>query len=1199
MVYFFSGQPPLQALYLESFCQSPRSPMNNTGDRLDHSRTHAVQEYPSVMNNSGTSQDRLNFSHSQQDRAVGSRTSQSRLDSGQFAQNHSASECDNSQYRLEPDRSAMNNSRNNQNLLSSDGSVRDNLNLVEMFSRCKLDPSYVSNSSINESVFHISPVLSPGREQSIRGTILSSVNSETCDRSPVRSQGIEYSPKDISPLDPYKLWEESQNRMGQLFYQPSPDLCGGNKTNDSGMMTILPDDSQRHSHLSMSYTTLDKNELSSSSHESLRGKRSLTESVFYCKDQNVSGGSVYLNGSPLNKSREVTFSNMSLPLPDLSYEQNRSQRSWSQSDQGHTSGSSSSGYCGNTSDKTTHHRLKERNRSLDSYREENSTAEIHSSYSSDKGFSVSDRALTSGSDSCERSHRSFTSSGFQSEESNLSSSPTYANQQHAKIQFNSAPLLENEIMSIRRADVCGSDSVTGPVNHDEDIYSQQDQTLDRSQIAIQNQMASKSLSPVLSPAEIEVLSLPPLLSRRSSSAGSSGSGRFFKDPTLSDDNENTNSSEESQYPASTDSSWRRSQFNEKSSLSAMISDMSSSKCGDDHSSDESLSVRSDRNRASLIPPQITSVFNENRSDLVMNKTERLSYIADCNRNIRDPSQREGISASAAPVYENIENIQFADASISSCPGDTRSNSLLSEALSNGSQQEKFENLGISYNENPETKTARSKLNTHGVDQKEAYDPKQFVEDYDDSPQTLGRNVDLFNRDKWRASLDKQMRDRLVSDLEKLAPKKLYQLHSKNAKKNIPQMELTEYTESPYKFRKPSENVSKTHRNSGIVLSQKFCSENDNEYENIQKVNTKNEYANASPNYLNQIPDYENVFNSQELLCPVAQPESLSDSLSYGRNSAESYGVGEHSAIYSPSSTGHVRAELYLESILDSINSRSEELSRTKSPINTTGVNSAFRPVKSRSASSEDSLSNTDNNKTYTVPNTSYKEENSLSKSKELSKSRSDRSSNTNRSVNKSKRLSNVSQHSYADGSNNSTFPWSGAEESSIASRSSNSFNYLNMVGYPLNFSASNSLANDMSRNLTHSYSDSIPWEDSINKSISFQNNSNMSLPRSAARQPLKALENTPVFSPIYGQDRRQSIETSARTRFMSTPKLSPGEVSVLRNSSDNGSLLHSRYKSVNQSSGIFDRTNDENTSTWSTQGGSYGEHSSLSATTYI
>ena len=1248
--------------------------MNRAQDRLDYSHTNHPRSNNLLENEILSVQDSAGYDGTSQDHSYGvndSRTSQVRLDSGQSAQDSclGLKNIETSQRRSEMDRSLTEMDNTNQ--------MRSDHNLVEMFSRCKLDPCYVSDSSVNDSVFHISPVYSPGRENSARGNILSSVNSDSKhndisrprvsqERTPIRSKGQGFSPTSISPLDPFKLWEESQNRMGvspgigQLFYQPSPDHRAGYQS-DSDMITILPDQSCGISRLSMSYTTLENNALGSSSNESLRRNQSLSdnaESVFYSKDQNMAVDSVFLNHTPLNKSDEITFSNMSLPLPDSSYNPNKSQRSMSQSSQvqGQNSRNSSS-FLGDTSD-ITPHRHQSRDRSLSSYRDDSSPMDRHSSYSSDKGLSLSDRAMTSGSDSYERSQRSFTSSGFQSEESNISSgSPTYMNQSSLKNQFHSGALLENEIMSIRMADESASEAVHRSV-YDEDFYSQsmarqnQSITCRDSTINIldsvneENTEGTDALNTApgsQSPGPLEALTLPPLLSRRSSmggsSAGLSASGRFFKDPTLPDDSEN-NSSEESHYPHSTDSSLRRSQYNEKSSLSAMISDMSSSKCGDLRSSDDSLSVQSS--------------VSENRSSLEFNKARSLPYPS------ADSSGQANESYSAAPVYENIENYQGINTALSPEYQGLKSNSLPPKITA--VNRDNLASQGNTYMNLPKGRREDTKNISNRGEFQRAGNSNPTVEDYDDSPHGLGRNVDLFNRDRWRASLDKAMRERLASDLEKMAPKKLYQLQSKNAKKNIPPMEVAEYNESPYKFRKPADTHTLSHRNSGTVLSQKFDSYDNRDYENIRNISriSDNSIQNASPNYLNLPPDYENVFNSKELLCPMARSESLTGSMSSGRNSAENFKSNVCSPLYSPMETGHVRAELFLESlssVSDSLSLRSEELSRTKTPINTTGINSAFKPVISKTQSSDSLASKPDGNKTFTVLDQNIRE-NSMSKTKDLTNSNSEQSYSGNNSGNrsrrsdisrsreqsdlsldqssfsrkaadKSRRHSDVSrskdqsefsldQHSFsrksADKSrrrsdillssfgregNNSTFPYS-SEESSLYSKSSHSFNYLNYVGYPENYTSLNIAADDYSKNQAHSHSDSIPWEDSVNKSVSFQNTSNLSFPRSTQRQPLKALENTPTFSPIYGQDlRRQSLEMSARKRFMSTPKLSSGsDLSLSRNSEESGPLSRSKSKDLSASSRVFDTTNQENTSTWSTQQ-SLGEHSSLSKTTYI
>ena len=1284
LLFSIVGQELQHPSYPDRLCLSSYS--NRTDDRMNANM--------SAHDCSAGSQSRLNQSYPRQGHGYGGNDSRislkevnneitnlTRLDSDRLLGEHSPG----SQYY-----------RDSQYGLDSNHSVPDQ-NQVEMFSRCKVDPSYVSNCSINDSIFHISPAYTPERDfkESVN---ISNMSANSQNNSQTKGRKSRYSndscdsrmPTQISPLDPYKLWEESQDRMGkspgidQLFYQPHFNRNARDDTN--GTITVLPDESRGISHLSLSYP--DNNDLTSSSHDSLR-KTDSARSVYYSKDPNASRESVYLNRIPLNKSQEISFSNMSLPLPDMSKNQNRSQ--------GHTSGSSSSGYYGNTSEKSTPYRHQHINRSLNSYRDETSPSDRHSSYSSDKGLSMSDRALTSGSETCERSQRSFTSSGFQSEESNLSSgSPTYANEGHLKTQFQSTPIVENEIPLMRASNVGLTETVHRAANEDEDINSSQvkiqdtskthardqtpadehasmsrfplgvlkegisfstlveneipsirtsavglpetfhhpsneDEDIYRHQVGsqgvteavVKDQMAADvhhSSSPQTFPGwDAGSLMLPPLLSRRSSSAGSSGSGRFFKDPILDDDTGggNTMSSDESQYPQSTDSSIQRSQFNEKSSLSAMISDMSSSKCGDIHSSDESLSERSER----MMPS-----FNENNRSGDVNRTRSLPYIhRDGERNTsHDPVENKLFSA---PVYENIKN--YCQDRHGPIPAGV-------EKAQNSSSMQRESNANPTGQMSLTSEPQQSNGFSDEKEQVRAHNSGNPVEDFTYSPQRFGRGVDLFNRDRWWASLDKEMRERLVSDLERLAPRKLYQLQNKNSKKKLNPMELTEYTESPYKFRKPADRDDVVQKKHGTVLANSFDSKQ-SDYENIKNINSRNDYENISPNYLNQVQDYENVFNSKELLCPVARPESLTDTCSLASGASRySSELAGHGLMHSPAELYSVRGELYLESFLDSIVSRSDELSRTKSPINTSGVNSAFKPVISRNKSI-DNVTQENTNKTFTVMDTSSKENTSLSKSKdksllldkkELSLDNEElsfeRSYNTNRSVDKSiersktdrsRRRSDVSKHSSLTENNNSTFPWSAGEDSSLSTSSHSFVNYLNLVGYPMDFSSSKVPSGSASKVLTDSYSDSIPWEDSMNKSVSFQNKSSGSIPKSYIRQPLRALDNTPVFSPIYGQDRRQSIETSARKRFMSTPKLSSGsDLSLSENvdnsgslsdsrrkyldkSNDSGHLSKSRNKSFSKSAVTFDQ-NGENTSTWSTQR-SFGEKSSLSATTYI
>jgi len=208
----------------------------------------------------------------------------------------------------------------------------------------------------------------------------------------------------------------------------------------------------------------------------------------------------------------------------------------------------------------------------------------------------------------------------------------------------------------------------------------------------------------------------------------------------------------------------------------------------------------------------------------------------------------------------------------------------------------------------------------------------------------------------------------------------------------------------------------------------------------------------------------------------------------------------------------------------------------------------------------------------------------------------------------SRRQSNVSNY-LSDVENMSSFQWS-QDTGSVSmtglseSTSQSPRNYLQLAGKaPLNFSVPTFLRDDSSSQTSkHSYTDSIPWEESES---SLQTSADLSGVKPSVRQPLKALENTPVFSPIYGQDRQLSIELSSRKRFMSTPKLSTGsEMSMSRNSED--SILSMKTPQRRRSSGVPKKTYSDNTSTWSSQSEAdisnhVNEHSTfaLSKTTYI
>lgn len=103
-------------------------------------------------------------------------------------------------------------------------------------------------------------------------------------------------------------------------------------------------------------------------------------------------------------------------------------------------------------------------------------------------------------------------------------------------------------------------------------------------------------------------------------------------------------------------------------------------------------------------------------------------------------------------------------------------------------------------------------------------------------------------------------------------------------------------------------------------------------------------------------------------------------------------------------------------------------------------------------------------------------------------------------------------------------------------------------------------------------------------SSKFSENSDSVLSVDMKRQPLKALENTPVFSPICGQERRLSLELSSRKRFTSTPKLSTGsDLSVSSKNSEDKNMSVARTPKRRRSNGVGNQSGLNDTSVWCTE----------------
>ena len=1143
-----------------------------------------------------------------------------------------------------------------------------------MFARCKLDPSYVSNSSISDILFNqtlkentptskngkffLSPENPSGRtllEQNKSEMEISGSNWNQTRTSNDSSKSLIYSPKispdrlvlgelgppSISPLDPSRLWEESEGRLGQTSLNSYLSNTGSDPTlHKSGerkpVLTVTPDTSRGITHLSLSYSDLNSDNITPGQNKSSSRENSgLSETANSFVFKNGVDKSIEsLSGSSnlVNQSEMLSFSDVSLQLPDSS--SNSRNRSDTQQD---VNKSTTPSIRDESRKKKRSHGIHDpskslsdkysKSRSIDSFSSrEYSPSDRQSSYLSDRGLASSDRGLSSSHSTNDASgHRSLTSSGFQSEESNMSTtSPAYShfcNKNASK--FQSTPLVENEISSI--CPPSSNKPITGKrVSLDDDIYDVskfKNSTPVINESHIYDHNIKDNITPITSSepkkphlimppsslfyenSKVDSPVLPPIgWSRCSSSAGSSGSGgKFFKDPTLDSIEDLTNKSAgESKHTSSLVSQGGNSGYLEKSSLSALLSDMSSSKCT--RTSEETLSMGSD-------PDTLKRSTHSSNSASMIRKAESLPYMPE-NDAYSSSNSDTGLTASlpyhlynmpgrrsldrsqnSIHEYENINNYSRQGSNTSNSSSlNLSGNKTVSSYLYN-SEPEK-NRLQELYNEFSHASSMRNESDTNKTFDKDKVPNYENLNDFSD-----GNTVDCvhesdsrsdeFNRDRWRASLDKEMKERLIHDIEKLAPRKLYELSTRNGppKKKMSPINITEYTDSPYKFRKPAsseyENINslgQTHiyeytespfkvRKSdntarrAIYGSMKSASKDSliGEYENIDSISGNTNYVNI-----------DHMLGP----CPVATPESLSDTVILD----DIHGtLGRGDKTFNLINSCH--GELPQDAVFENESLRSQELSRTKSPINTSGLNSAFRPVKGRnSVESPLSRISSGSDKTYNIENEiDYKTDQFTNSNQEGSVESTDASINSGRS---SRRQSNISNY-VSDVENMSSFQWT--RDTGMLSMtgwsdsvSQSPRNYLQLAGKaPLNFSVPTFLQDtNSSQTSKHSYTDSIPWEESDNS----QNNTDLSDGKFGARQPLKALENTPVFSPIYGQDTRLNIELSSRKRFMSTPKLSTGsEMSVSRNSDE------AKTPQRRRSSGISRRSYANNTSTWSTQ----------------
>ena len=1066
-----------------------------------------------------------------------------------------------------------------------------------MFARCKQDPQFSSTLSMNrspgntgmyDSNYHSASYgdrsLSLCRDQdqsvqyhkavprhSVSGPGVP-VYENTTNTTPEILNSMEYSPIQISPLDPYKLLEESTSRHSNKKNERAClSLSGSERAINSTdamestpILSVQPDVARGITRLSLSYSELntEDGEVPQQNHRQCYEYSSEASSLQLSRYKNISPP--YTNRA-LRKSDDVTFSNMSLPLPDDSMLSGvrRSMQTSAQNlsiPEENKSAHDMRGYRPSKKISPLSNVLK--NRSMDSFYT-NSPMDRQMSHMSDQGLSSSDHVLSMSDSATSRSHRSLTSSGFQSEESNFSSPGNMHDHYGLHSQFQSTPILENEISSIQ--DVLSCTRVQKRESMDVDLSKASPQATNTTPVSVYDQSVSakdkrKPFPSALMYSEslehIESPSLPPLTvsSRRSSSAGSGNAGRFFRD--LTEDCDSAAQSEISDssgtFSQSVDSSRRTrySNYNEKSSLSAFLSERSSSITGNVQSSNESISLSSDPDRLVdkvSVPNQ--SVENYRQSPL---------------RRKSDPANR---------IYENIDDIAPNDSA--ELPYESKASSQMNQNKDNMNQ---IHLSKLEKNFSPDHHRSPAQVNNDDC----VVDGCLGEEELKSDANRSGRNEDIFNRDRWRASLDKEMRARLVQDIEKLAPRKLYQLRAKNdtdTKKKISPVKISDYYDSPYKFRRSAGRQS--------------------EYVNINNVSPDSLGSSFEHVHIltpGVYTDYENVYNLNRLKtgnCPLVRPESLSDSLILDDQ------VAGHENRNSMGTIVSEPCSAYISTVARAFPAETREM---RSPINTTGVNSAFKPVKPRRSFEKDS--NTSNSSAGS-DNPVFEEASNQNFSSNVS-TQDELSFSKNKSVNESTSATFTVNRSQATPSSNSSVesaPWSSMSDcraQSFGYMGQTPVNYLRLAGTaPLSFSMS-TLPHDerSSRCSTHSYSNSIPWEDpeNISSNQSTQDRSG------SGRKPLRSLENTPVFSPICGQEIVGDIEKANRKRFMSTPKLSVGCDSRVSKTPNCSSYTPHRH----HSSGFKNKTFCDDTSTWSSQSVSgqewaleSNERSSLSKTTYI
>ncbi|KAL3868628.1 hypothetical protein ACJMK2_041419 [Sinanodonta woodiana] len=618
-------------------------------------------------------------------------------------------------------------------------------------------------------------------------------------------------------------------------------------------------------------------------------------------------------------------------------------------------------------------------------------------------------------------------------------------------------------------------------------------------------------------------------------------------------------------------------YQDKSSLSAYISGLSSDiGMEDTSSSDELFAEQDSKNQKLCLRERSKSLANIQQEPILSQYTIREKFKSGSDLTAETENFKYKIGSSNMTYLPQITdasehctdtNLNFMQDPMSDTPWrvDYMNSSLPKQTLSEMYTQlsetscMKLDDSRYSYDTETIHQTGVQKQVTGRETRKSLFTASSLeltptkMEHYDLSPHKLGRSVDLFNRSAWRASLDKEQQMRLENSFvgKSVQSKILYDDRGqKTGSPHEPQM--SDLAESPYRFRYSNEKEDSKlsqlsgNKSFGVDLSQK-CKGGQNE-------------------------------NQAQSDTSSTEVEGIKDSLS---SLEESYQGDTERGLYSSTSLISDHSDKY-SSASNSITSSLLDGSRTrKSPINRTGKNSAFRPVKPR----ESVMPKSSHSITFSVHKGQSKDHTYINTISPLGPLDSSDKENLAPDA--------ITLSSYEESS--SSFRWSKlSSESSMTGTSledKSSINYLRMAGHTsLNFShGCFPQMGNPSFLSNHSQSSSIPWEDSANISNSIhqynlnEHSQGSTLPVSTSkRQPLKSLENTPGVSPIGDKSLHTSLELSSWKHFMSTPKFSTeSEASSHRNlkSLSSGLELHQSRRS----SGIGANTPNQESSSWSSQ----------------